>query len=548
MLKLVGTDGTRLYSWPLEPGKYIIGRRQECEFYIPSKTISRNHAEIEVLGGGGEICLLDLNSHNGTVVNDRRIKDRVIIKEGDSLKFGDTEFKLAPVDDEGEIPSTLTRAKLSEGEPVKSVFLNINEALKPLPAKVSESPKILSTIIEMARMLTHSEPKEVMLEQSLELVAQVIPAERLAVLFVSEDQEEVYTGATLLPSGKDPGEFKLSQTIIKEIITDKNAIVIGDPQDDPRFAAQQSIIMSELKSAVAVPLFDEGNVLGILYADTTNPQHRYGDDHLRVLAAFGNIIASRLQNYSLLEVRQQRQIMEAELDRASGIQKNLLVSQPPQVKGYEIVTFQEQSRSVGGDLYDMTVLPDGRMLFLVADVSGKGMGAALLMSNILAAFRIMYESSEFDLGKVVEKVSMQLFRYSDPGHFATLFIGLTEPDGKTIRYINAGHNPPLVVRSDGSLEHLEPSGVMIGAFDFGGWEEQEIELSENEFIFIFTDGVTEAERDNNQYGDARMEKLVAEARVLSPCEIVGRLMDDINGFMGDAPRSDDITVLILKRA
>ncbi|MFZ5980458.1 MAG: SpoIIE family protein phosphatase [Candidatus Zixiibacteriota bacterium] len=547
MLKLVGTDGTRLYSWLLEPGKYVIGRRQECDFYIPSKTISRNHAEIEVTAGG-EINLCDLGSHNGTTVNDKRISGRVSIKEGDNLKFGDTEFKLATVNESGEDTPTLVRAKLSEAEPVKSVFLNINEALKPLPAKVSESSKILPTIFEMARMLTRSDPREVMLEKSLALVAEVIPAERLAVLFVSEDQAEVFTGATLLPSGKDPGEFRLSQTIVKEIMTDRNALVIGNPKDDPRFAAQQSIIMSELKSAVAVPLFDEGAVLGILYADTTNPLHRYGDDHLRVMAAFGNIIASRLQNYALLDVRRQREIMEAELKRASGIQKQLLVSRPPQISGFEIESFQEQSRSVGGDLYDMTVLPDGRMLFLAADVSGKGMGAALLMSNILAAFRIMYETSDFDLVKVVEKVSLQLYRYSDPGHFATLFIGLVEPDGNTVRYINAGHNPPLVVRTDGSLERLEPSGVMIGAFDFGTWQEQKVELAKNELIFIFTDGVTEAERDNKQYGDVRMEKLVAANRGLPPGEIVGRLMEDINGFMGDAPRSDDITVLILKRA
>ncbi|MBN1211851.1 MAG: SpoIIE family protein phosphatase [candidate division Zixibacteria bacterium] len=548
MLKLVGTDGKRFYTWALNPGKYVIGRKQECDFCIPHKTISRQHAEIDIKTDGEGITLTDLDSHNGTFVNNHRLTGCISVKEGDQIMFGGTEFRLAVKDEVENDSITPTRTRLSENEPANSVFLSINEALKPLPTKVTEKPELLPVIFEMAKMLVLPEPKEVMLKRSLGMIAKIIPAERLAVLFVSDDQEEVYTAASLLPGGKDPGAFNLSRTIVNEIISNKNAILIGDPHNDPRFAEQKSIIMSEMKSAVAVPLFDEGKVLGILYADTTSPLHRYDDDHLRVLATFGNIIASRLQNYSLLTERQEKQIIEAELRRASDIQKNLLVSDPPQVSGYRVFSFQEQSRSVGGDLYDVKLLPDGRLLFMVADVSGKGMGAALLMSNILASFRILYESEEIDLCRMVQKVSLQMYHSSAPGDFATLFIGLVEPDRHRIRYINAGHNPPLMIRADGGLTHLDSSGVMIGAFDFAAWSEDIIELSENDLIFVFSDGVTEAERENEQYGDSRMEQLVIDSRQQSPCDIVGRLMGDINEFMGSAPRSDDITILIVKRA
>jgi len=338
-----------------------------------------------------------------------------------------------------------------------------------------------------------------------------------------------------------------TQSIVNDIIATKNSILIGDPKDDPRFADQQSIIMSELKSAIAVPLFDEGKVLGILYADTTNPRHRYDDDHLRILATFGNIIASRLLNYELLSERQEKQIIDAELEKASEIQKALLEATPPEISGYEICACQEQSRSVGGDLYDMGLLPDGHLLFMVADVSGKGLGAALLMSNILASFRILYESEDFELIRVVERVSLQMFKHSAPGDFATLFIGLVEPGTGRIRFINAGHNPPLLVRSDGTIENLEASGLMIGAFDSANWVEESIELQEDDLLFIFSDGVTEAERDGEQYGDDRMEGLVLGARKKSPKDIACCLMNDLNKFMGEAPRSDDITMLIIKK-
>ncbi len=547
MLKLVGTDGRRFYSWPLMPGRHSIGRSPDCDCSIWDNTVSRLHAEIEVDDSGDVCYLADLGSYNGTQVNGVVITERMQLKLRDAIAFGSTEFKLADTENAENESVERTTARLSDHDPQNSVFLSINEALQPLPTKATDQPELLSTLFEMAKMLALHEPKEAMLKRSLGLISSTIPAERLAVLFVSEDQSEVYTAASLLPSGRDPGAFTLSRTIVNEIVTNKNSILITDPLDDPRFAAQQSIIMSQLKSAIAVPLFDEGKVLGILYADTTNPGHRYDSYHLRVLATFGNIIASRLLNYTLLAEREEKHVIEAELRRASAIQRKLLVECPPQIDGWDICAFQEQSRSVGGDLYDFKRLPDGRLLFMVADVSGKGMGAALLMSNILASFRILYESKRFDLMMAVQRVSEQLLKYSDPGDFATLFVGLIDPDGATVEYINAGHNAPLLVKADGTHQSLEASGIMIGAFDGADWVRQTIELAPGDLIFVFSDGVTEAERNDEQYGEQRTEQMVINARDKSSSEIVDCLMKDVNAFMGDAPRSDDITILTAKR-
>ncbi len=548
MLKLVGTDGKQRYSWNLEPGRYLVGRKSECDFSIPDSTVSRRHAEIVV--SNDETCRIqDLGSHNGTVVNGNRISDETSLKEGDKIIFGQAEFKIAP-EHERETRTKPAKTELSDSDPRNSVYLSIDEALRPLPTKVTELPDLLPTIFDMAKMLVLNEPKEVMLEKSLGMISKIIRAERLAILTVDEETNDLYTVASLLPDGRDPGAFELSRTIVREIVSNKNAILICDPEDDPRFAEQKSIIMSDLKSAVAVPLFDEGRVLGILYADTSNPLHRYDNDHLRVLATFGNIIASRLLNYELLEQREERQVMKAELKRASQIQKNLLVSTAPDFDKYDVFAFQEQSRSVGGDLYDMKFLKDGQFLFVVADVSGKGMGAALLMSNILASFRILYESNRFDLCSAVEKVSLQLYNYSRSGDFATLFAGLLDPETGDLCYVNAGHNPPLIVHPNGDLDYLATSGMMIGAFDFSRWDMGKINLAKDDLAVVFTDGVTEAQaegEDAEQYGDERLEKLVRDFRNGSPREIAEHLMSDISGFVGDSPRSDDITLLLMKR-
>lgn len=547
MLTLVGTDGERYYTFDLTPGKHILGRKPECDITIPNKTVSRRHAEIEVGQNGESVFVTDLGSHNGTMHNNMRVTNRTEVKTGDQLTFGSTEFRITPA---GEISSTPTRSKtyLSDADPEKSVFISMNEALKPLPSRATERPELFPTLSEMAKMLVLSDPKEVMLEKALGLVSRVVPADRLAVLFTSEDSDEIYTAATLLPTGKDPGKFTLSRTIIDRLLDEKDAILIGDVAEDPRLKAQQSIIMSELRSAMAVPMFDEGKVLGILYVDSTNPMHRYTDEYLRILAMFGNIIASRLLNYELIEEREERQVIDAEMRRAAGIQAALLNTDPPTIQGFAVNASLESSRSVGGDLYDVVQLPGGHLLFLVADVSGKGMGAALLMSNILASFRIMYEQEPFTLLETVEKVSAQLFNYSAPGDFATLFAGVIAPEGDTLTYVNAGHNPPMLVRCDGSVETLPASGTMIGAFDMNTWSESSVQLKGGEVLFVFSDGVTEAEDpDGNQYGEERAQKTLVEASAGTPEEITRALRSDIAEFVKGAPQSDDVTILIVKK-
>ena len=548
MLKLDGTDGEKFYSWELKPGSYSIGRGADADFQVPDKTVSRIHARIDV-DESGQCFIEDLDSHNGTAVNGVRIDSKKRIKAEDALVLGRAEFKLSTGAESPFSSSGSPRTPLAEEIPEHSVFMSVDETKRPLPRKASEIPELLPTLFDIARMLAQTDPKQEMLDKSLKLISRIIPAERLVILNIDDKTGDVYTAARLVLGKNEPGELQLSKTIINEIMENRASVLIGNPMDDPRFSDQKSIIMSEMNSAMAVPLFEEERVLGILYVDTTQPLHRYNDDYLRVLATFGNIIASRLINYNLMEERQVREVLNAELRRASKIQRDLLVTDIPNIEGYKLHFFQEQSRSVGGDLYDLQKISDRRMLLLVADVSGKGLGAALLMSNILASFRIQYHNPDFDLARAVESVSLQLCNYSKSENFATLFAAILDFETNSINYVNAGHNPPLFINADGDLDYLEATGMMIGAFDFATWEEKSIKLSPSDLVLIFTDGVTEADNGNveQQYGDDRLEQLAVSARALAPEELNQKILDDVDAFVGDAPRSDDITTMILKR-
>ncbi len=547
MLRLVGSDGQRYFSWDLTPGDHTLGRKQETDFCVPNGTVSRKHAVIHVSEDGQTITVEDLGSHNGTMINAERISEPVEIAKGDRLAFGQVEFKILAVGESPRPPSSSTISEREAGDLEQSMVLSIDEALKPLPAEVSDLPDVMSALSEMAKMPPFSEGKDVMLEKSLELVAKVIPGDRLAALFTQDEGEGVRVAATVERGGRDHGSFSLSRKLINDILTNKNAVLIEDSQRDSRYAQQESVIISGMKSAMAVPLFDEGKVLGILYVDTVSPLRRYNDEFLRLLATFGNIIASKLLNYELQHEREERQVMEAELSRAANIQTHLLVREMPTLAEYKVHAFQEQSRHVGGDLYDVHVLEDGRLVFLVADVSGKGMGAALLMSNILASFRVMYHSTDFQSLRAVELVSRELCKHSALGDFATLFIGVLDPQTHELRYVNAGHTFPMLVYPDGKTEYLESSGVMIGAFDQSTWEEKQCTLDPETLLFVFTDGVTEAARGEEFYDEGRMEPKVIEFSKNPPAEMAALLMQDINEFADDPAGNDDITMLILKR-
>lgn len=546
MFKLYSLEGKRLYDWTLKPGEYVIGRSSQCDLVVDDSTVSRRHAQIEIVDENS-IKLTDLDSHNGTTVNGYAITRETELRVNDIISFGRVQFKLVS---SMERKSSISSFSLGDSEQdlAHATLLPIEEALGPLPAAVIDNPKVFQAISEMGRMLILPGSDEEMFDRALKLLQDAIPTERVAILLSKPEGEGLLLAASRVTGRRHPGSFTISRTIVRELLNQKNAILISDPRSDSRFAQQQSIVGSGIKSAMAVPLFDQDKVLGILYADTGNPGHHYTEDFLRVTATFGNILAAKITNQILLKERQTKEMLEAELKVASQIQNQLLPSRLLDIENYSLSAFQAQCKAVGGDLYDVAQLADGRIILLLADVSGKGMGAALLMSNVLAAFRILYCAEEIDLVDITSRVSKQLIRSSRPEDFATLFICELCPKTHTLRYLNAGHNPPLMIRSDGRVEELPPSGIPIGAFDLYPWKEGELQFGVGDFLFVFTDGISEATNNQGElYRDERLKKILLDSRNQPPEELTESVLDEIRTFMGGASQSDDITMLVLRR-
>lgn len=533
------------YDWKLQPGTYIIGRVAPADLLVNDATVSRRHAQIDI-SPEGRISLTDLNSLNGTLVNDRKVTGAIEIKAGDSVTFGTVGFLLSS----GDTPVHKPVVDVTDGvENYTSISsLPIDEALQPMALKDYTNPRIFKAISDLATMLILPQGVDEMFDQALDLLQEIVHAERAAVFLARPGSDTVSLVSFRLSDQKGSDSFTISRSIVREVLDKKNAVLFSDLVSDERFAKQESIVVSGIRSAMAVPLVNEQKVLGILYTDTTDPWQRFSDESLKITATFGNILAAKIINHDLLKERQEKEALESELRIASQIQEELMPKTLPQVAGYHCHAFQMQCKMVGGDLYDSALLPDGRILFLLADVSGKGMGAALLASNILSAFRMLRDNADFEVAAATTRVNAQLVATSRSGDFATVFLAVLNPHDHTLAYVNAGHNSPLFVRSDGNIEQIDATGMPIGVFDGVGWESGIITFSPGDRLLVFTDGIPEAISANEDfYSDERLEKFAADNRALPIDEFTTALINDVSTFVAEAPRSDDITLIILQR-
>ena len=304
----------------------------------------------------------------------------------------------------------------------------------------------------------------------------------------------------------------------------------------------------DIRSALVAPLFDNERVIGLIYADTNDPSVRYDLDHLRIFTMLANLIAIKITNTRLLDDQRAKERMEQEMATAARIQRALLPAELPPASGYEIFAWQIPCFETAGDLYDAHQLEDGSVLLTVGDVSGKGIGSALLMSHVIASMRALYGEG-LDEGILIDRLHRQILRSSEPAHYATLFFARLDPRDHRLEYVNAGHNPPFLLCPDGSVHTLDATGQPVGLLDGATFETAEASFEPGSLLFIFSDGITEAMgEDEDFYGEERLVAFLRRNLDRPLEEISSELLDDLQSFQGTTPQSDDITLFMVRRA
>ena len=535
-LQLIVTLGTERKMFPLGADVMRIGRASNNAIQIADATVSKEHAEI--VRAGAQWTIRDLGSRNGTRVNGVDIREATPIRESDTLEIGKVLARLGT--DAGEAKTILSAGALSS-----SLNLGAREILARGGPAGADATRLVRLLAEAGRMLVLPRPLKETCEEVLRIVEQAVPATRLVILLARDGQTEPHQIAARIHGGSSRQPLAISQTILARVLNECTSVIIGDATEDPRFRAQQSIVAQSIHSAMAVPLFDNERVLGVLYADSIDRTTVFNRDQLETLTLLANMAAVKITNSRLLDAEQEHQRMVHELATAKRIQRTLL-PEPPSVPNWAIDARLETCLEVGGDLYDFHLRSDGALVFLLGDVSGKGMGAALLMSSALSSVRTLYEACH-DPAELVTKLNAVMVRSVEPGRFLTLFLGVLDPLTGQLRYVNAGHNPPMLLNR-GAMRRLDAGGVPIAVLPGAVYESGEERLEPGDLLASFTDGIPEAQCGDDMYEEERLiEVLLAGAAEPSIETLSTRVLTSVDEYLAGEQRTDDITLVLLRR-
>ncbi|HEY3350065.1 MAG TPA: GAF domain-containing SpoIIE family protein phosphatase [Thermoanaerobaculia bacterium] len=301
-----------------------------------------------------------------------------------------------------------------------------------------------------------------------------------------------------------------------------------------------------------VPIAVENRALGVLVVADKETRGGGVDDFteadVRVASLFANQAAIALENARLHREAVEKEKMEREMELAASIQKTILPDTLPEVTGLTLAGANRPTKQVGGDYFDVYPLPGGLTALCVADVSGKGVPAALLVSTVHACLHLLIANLSGDLPALVARVNKHLVRFSSTRKFATLFVAVFDPATGLLRYVNAGHNPGLWLSSSGAT--LLPSGgVPVGMMPAAVHREAAVTLGPGDTLLLYSDGITEAlNRDDEEFGMDRLTELALEGRGAPPGELSRRIFGAVSDFTAGVAQYDDQTVLIARVA
>ncbi len=310
-------------------------------------------------------------------------------------------------------------------------------------------------------------------------------------------------------------------------------------------------------SLLAVPVRTAKRLFGMLAV--VGKEQKGGDtvftgDDQKLLAAFATQAAVALRNLEMQAEIIEKERLAAELETAVAIHRRIVPSPDdlPVIDGFDIHGYNYPCKEVGGDYFDIIQLPDDRFAFVICDVSGKGLSAALLVSTLQATFHSLLQST-LSLVEITERVNTLLIRNTTSEKFATAFIGIVDTKTGRMETINAGHNEPFLVHRSGGMEKLYTGGLILGMFDFAGYESQETKLLPGDTIYLYTDGISEAlDQAGDEFGDSRLEALVRAQASRLPKDLLAEIERHVREWtghhrLGEGFPHDDFTHLAIQR-
>jgi serine phosphatase RsbU (regulator of sigma subunit) len=509
-----------------------LGRATECTIPIKDRYLSRRHAEIVFLGG--EWMVRDCGSVNGTLLNGSRLALPVPLRPGDRIGLGDSEV-IFEATEEASAPSHLI--PLDSDSHAKSMVIPIHG--------VDDTVRT-GMLASLAMQFIDDRSMADVFEFILDRVVDLLHPSRTALALFGADGKTFQEVRLRRSSQDDSADLYISRTLLAEVVEGRSVVSFVDTSQDEKLARAQSIIAQNIRSAICAPLVVGDAVLGVLYLDFQAQRGAVTHEDVHLVAQIARFAAVKLETTRLREEAIAKARLDEELRTAYVVQSRLLPEKLPEIGGYAFAGTNRPCRTVSGDYYDVIVRPDGRMYFIIADVSGKGVTAALVMASVATAFNIFTRTDPAP-ADLVRELNATLAPKTAPTKFVTLVVGLLDPKTGLVEFTNAGHVAPLVISRDG-VHPLTTTDMVVGLFPSAQYHTQSVTLAEGDSIVLFTDGVTEAENaEEEQLGLEPVATLVTTLHGVPAPVILATIEQHVHAFIGETPAGDDVTMLALTR-
>ncbi len=318
---------------------------------------------------------------------------------------------------------------------------------------------------------------------------------------------------------------------------------------------REAAVLRRLDARMLIQLRARERMTGLLALGPRTSGRAYSPEEKLVLLSVAGQLALVVENSKLLERMVEEERLRRELAMAAEVQRRLFPERPPVSAAFELAGYCEPARKVGGDYYDFLAFDGGQTGLVVADVAGKGISAALLMSTLRATLRAQVAgcrpdaSRDGSLAELVSTLNRLLCQATGPASFVTFFYAQFDQTTRRLAYVNAGHNPPLLLRAGGPDEfcQLEPGGTVVGIFEHCAYEQETVQMLAGDVLLAYTDGLTEAmSASGEEFGEARLREALRETAGLPADEMRDEIVGRVRDWCADAPQHDDLTLVVMK--
>lgn len=406
----------------------------------------------------------------------------------------------------------------------------------------------LSVLNEIAVAINSSLSLDHILESIVQKCTKHLKVEQVAVLLLDEKIEEKPFQTMVRGWDTSPGTlpYRLDTQLTGWMLKHKTALLINDFEKDSRFKtfANESL---ELSSLLSVPLLSRNRMIGLITVFNKKQGDGFSKDDQRLLSIIGSQSSQVIENARLLIEEQELLKVQQELRLAYDIQSNLLPEKAPEIEGYDIYGQSIPAKDVGGDYFDFIPIDEQRLAFCVADISGKGIPAALLMSNLQATVRGQ-TMAKASVAECLRRSNTMLVHNTPAEKFSTFFYAILDSESHHVYYGNAGHNFPFLFQAGKEPRQLEEGDIVLGIMETDSYEEHVFTMEPGEILALYSDGITEAiNKEEEEFGEAELAALIDDNKNASARELTEKIIDAVRLHASDCVQYDDMTVVIIKR-